>query len=475
MTELFHLPATEALRLFRTRELSPVELVTAVLERADDVEARVNAFAERMADEALAAAAAAERRYRPGGEPRPLEGLPVAAKEEQPLRGHLLTDGTLLREPRRATDTAIGLARIQAHGGILHARTTTSEFCCMPMSHTRRWGVTRNPWNLECSAGGSSGGSAAGLAAGTATLATGSDIGGSLRAPASFTGTVGVKPAYGRVPIADVTGRDPAFHHGPMARTVADAALLLRTMAGPDPRDPASGHLPPLTSPDLGEVRGLRVAFTPAPGDFAVDPEVRAATRAVADDLRSAGATVEEIELDWRLDEVKQALWAHAGAGFARELLDLAAASPGAITPYTLDFARKSLAGATRVDVASGHRHASTLRRSLAGILHRADVLVLPTVGATSFRAGEDYVDRPLVVAGRALEHFADASLTPVFNLCSAHPVVAVASGRASNGVPTGVQVVGRPYDEGTALRVAAGIEQGRLARSPDDWPLVPR
>lgn len=475
MTELPYLSATDALHLFHTRELSPVELMTAVIEQAQAVEPTVNAFAEQLADEALAAAADAERRFRPGGDARPLEGLPVAAKEEQPLRGHLLTDGTLLRDPRAATDTAIGLARIQAHGGIVHARTTTSEFCCMPLSHTRRWGVTRNPWNLDASVGGSSGGSAASLAAGTTTLATGSDIGGSLRAPASFTGTVAVKPAHGRVPIAQPAGRDPYFHHGPMTRTVADAALLLRTMAGPDHRDPASQQLPPIADRAADNVRELRIAFSTAPGDFPVDPEIRAITRATAEDLRSAGAVVEEIEVEWRLNEIKRALWAHFGSGLARDLLALDRARPGTITAYALDFAHKGVDNASRVDADTGRRLARSVQQQLNEILDRFDTFLMPTVGATAFAAGEDYVDRPLVVDGVALEHFSDASLTPVFNICSAHPVVAVPSGRAANGVPTGVQVVAPTYDEGAALAVAAAIEQVRLASfTAVDRPALP-
>lgn len=476
MTELAYLSATDALHLFRTRQLSPVELMSAVLEQAQAVEPTVNAFAEQLSDQALAAAAGAERRYHPGGDARPLEGLPVAAKEEQPLRGHLLTDGTLLRDPDAATDTAIGLARIQAHGGIVHARTTTSEFCCMPLSHTRRWGVTRNPWNLDASVGGSSGGSAASLAAGTTTLATGSDIGGSLRAPASFTGTVSVKPAYGRVPIAQPAGRDPYFHHGPMARTVADAALLLHTMAGPDHRDPASLQLPTAATRVSDSVRGLRVAFSAAPGDFPVDPEVRAITAATAESLRSAGAVVEEIDVDWRLDEVKRALWAHFGSGLARDLLAMDRARPGTITAYALDFAHKGIANAARVDADTGRRLAAMVQQRLDVILDRFDAFLMPTVGATAFAAGEDYVDRPLVVDGVALEHFSDASLTPVFNICSAHPVVAVPSGRAANGVPTGVQVVAPAHDEATALLVAASIEQVRATSSTvNDRPPLPR
>ncbi|MFB9930924.1 amidase [Amycolatopsis halotolerans] len=475
MTSLHYLSAVEALRLFRARELSPVELMRAVVERAGRVEPDVNAFAEEMFEQALRAAAVAEKQYAPGGRPRPLEGLPVAAKEEQPLAGHPVTDGTLLRPPRLARETAIGLGRIQAAGGILHARTTTSEFCCMPLSHTRRWGTTRNPWNLQTAAGGSSGGSGAALAAGTAFLATGSDIGGSLRAPASFTGVVGFKPPHGRNPVLPPAGLDTYYHHGPMARTVADCALLQNVMAGEDPRDSHSRL--PAVSVELGDVRGLRVACCPVPGDFPVDTEVAANTRAVGQALASAGAVVTEIEIDWTLDMVKQALWAHFGTGLAAEVLELDRRNPGVITPYCQAFARKGVENI--VDAETGHAVEAAIRERLDAVFGRFDALIVPTLGATAFAAGEDYLSAEVVVNGVALEHFSDASLTPAFNVGSEHPVLAVPSGWASNGVPTGVQVVADKYDDGTAFRVGAAIEQtvgagfARIPLTGQEFPQV--
>jgi aspartyl-tRNA(Asn)/glutamyl-tRNA(Gln) amidotransferase subunit A len=178
-----YLGAAQALEAFAALELSPVELLEALIERAAVVEPRVNAFAETLYEEARAAARESERRWATGTA-RPLEGLPVAAKEAQALAGHVVSDGLLKPlDPEPAAETAWALERLRAAGAIVHARTTTSELCCMPMSHAARWGATRNPWDLSKGVGGSSGGSAAALAAGTATLATGTDIGGSIRAP----------------------------------------------------------------------------------------------------------------------------------------------------------------------------------------------------------------------------------------------------------------------------------------------------
>ena len=192
MTELCYLSATDALRLFRSGELSPVELAEAVIARAEAVEPAVNAFAATFYAQALDQARAAEARYAGREEPpRPLEGLLVAVKEEAPIAGQLNTLGSLPLRDVVADQTAVFVQRILDAGGIVHARTTTPEFSCAPVTWTKLWGVTRNPWNTAFSPGGSSGGSGASLAAGSTTLATGSDIGGSIRIPASFCGVVG--------------------------------------------------------------------------------------------------------------------------------------------------------------------------------------------------------------------------------------------------------------------------------------------
>jgi len=287
MSEMMYLPATEVLRRFRERSFSPVEYLETLAARIEETEPLINAVAERLLDEALAAARQAETVYATHAEDaRPLEGLPVAAKAEHPIAGRLFTDGSLAFAERIATVTHPIIERIQNAGGIIHVRTTTPEFSCAPFTHSKLWGVTRNPWNLTYSPGGSSGGSAASLAAGTTPLATGSDIGGSIRIPASFTGVVGFKPPYGRVPALAPYNLDAYCHDGPLARTVADCALLQNVIAGPHPLDVVSLR-PALAIPtELGGVRGLRLAFAVNLGDWHVDPEVEANTRAVAQALR---------------------------------------------------------------------------------------------------------------------------------------------------------------------------------------------
>lgn len=237
--ELCFLPAATALTQFRNAQLSPVELLNALITRSEKVEPSINAFTDRYFEDALAKAAEAEQRYAKGN-PRPLEGLPIAIKDEVAVGGQRSTQGSLLLQDDVNERSGYVVERLEAAGAIIHARTATPEFCLLFQTHSRLWGVTRNPWNLEITPGGSSGGSAASLAAGTSILASGSDIGGSIRQPASMCGLVGFMPPYGRNPEEPPFNMDPYNRQGPLARTVTDCALMQNVMSGPHPRDIAT-------------------------------------------------------------------------------------------------------------------------------------------------------------------------------------------------------------------------------------------
>ncbi|MFB7513593.1 amidase [Streptomyces sp. NPDC056144] len=462
--DLAYIPASEALARFRDRSHSPVELMTAVIERAEAVEPRVNSLAERTFEEALAAARVAEARYAGKGEaPRALEGLAVATKEEQPIAGRRATDGSLAFRDEIADETHPVVDRIQAAGGIVHARTTTPEFSCAAFTQSRLWGVTRNPWNLEFSPGGSSGGAGAALAAGETTLATGSDIGGSIRIPASFTGTVGYKPPYGRVPAMAPFNLDTYCHDGPMARSVADVALLQNVIAGPHPLDAVSLR-PKFTLPERFEgVEGMRVALSVTLGDWVVDPEVEANTRAVAGALRAAGAIVEEVEVPIRRADVMEAANIHFGSIFGPYVTSVAAEHGDLLNAYALDFAEKTAAAVREPgSIMHGLEIEAGIQSTLGLLLDRYDVLLCPTTAIPALRADDDYVSTKVVVNGVELENYLEAAMTTVFNIASRCPVMSVPSGFASNGVPTGVQVVGRTYDDTSVFRVATAIEAVR-------------
>ena len=459
MSDLHYLPATEALRLFRTRELSPVELVTAVIERAGAVEPVINAFAETFFDQALEAARAAEARYAgKGASPRPLDGLPVAVKEEAEIAGQHNTLGSLPLRDVVAEHTAAFVQRIIDAGGIVHARTTTPEFSCAPVTWSRLWGVTRNPWNPAYSPGGSSGGSAAALAAGTATLATGSDIGGSIRIPASFCGVVGFKPPYGRVPEMAVFNLDHYCHEGPLARTVADCALLENVIAGPHPDDVASVR-PKLEIPgEFAPVAGMRIAFSADLGCYRVAPDVAANTRAAADRLREAGAVVEEVALPWDLAALKHAARIHFGMVFGPSIKEIYAKHADELTSYARSFMAES-DQISKDDFVAGLALEGEIYAPLGYLLEEFDALICPTFAVPALPARYE-PGEPVAVNGRASEDWMDVLMTVPFNIASRCPVMSVPSGLSHDGVPTGLSIVGKTYDDVSVFRVAAAHER---------------
>jgi Asp-tRNA(Asn)/Glu-tRNA(Gln) amidotransferase A subunit family amidase len=453
MSELHYLSASEALARFRARELSPVELLDALIARAEAVEPTVNALCHTFYDVARAQAREAERRYAGRGEaPRALEGIPLAVKEEEAIAGQPWTQGSLIYRDLVAETTSVFAQRMLDAGAIVHARTTAPEFSCAYYTHSRIWGVTRNPWNPEVGAGGSSGGSGAALAAGTTTLASGSDIGGSIRVPASFNGVVGFKPAYGRVPQDPPFNLDTYCHCGPMARTVADCALFENVVAGPDPSDVVSLR-PKLVLPDhFDGIAGMRIALSVDLGDWHVDPEVRTNTLAVGDALCAAGATVDVVDVHVPRERVLRACAIHFDAIFGPWIASEVAAHADLVTSYAAAFGPEMAALADGATVLDGLELEGELYAPVGALLEEYAALVCPTTGTRGLVAGEDYLDG-------ATE---DSMLTLPFNVMSRCPVLAVPSGVADNGVPTGVQIVGRTYDDETVFRIGAALERER-------------
>ncbi len=471
MTDLHYISAAEALAKFTSKDLSPVELMSAVIARAEAVEPSINAFAESRFDEAMEAARAAEARYA-AGEPRgPLDGLPVAVKEEAPIAGQRNTLGSLPLRDVVADETAAFVQRILDAGGIVHARTATPEFSSAPVTWTRLWGVTRNPWNTAFSPGGSSGGSGASLAAGSTTLATGSDIGGSIRIPSSFSGVIGFKPPYGRVPEVPPFNLDHYCHEGPMARTVTDCALLQNVIAGPHPSDVASIR-PKLEIPlPLAPVSGMKIALSPDLGCYEVDADVAANTLAAADRLRDAGATVTEVSLPWDLDTIARTVDIHFGMIFGASMKEINDQFPDQLTSYV----RRLVADSERVskdDFYAGLSQEAAIYAPLGALLEEYDALICPTFAVPALPAEYDTGD-VVEVNGRPASRWLDVMMTLPFNIASRCPVLNVPSGLSKNGVPTGLAVVGKTYDDVTAFRVAAAHE-ARMPWIADAGPRPP-
>ncbi|MDI3422846.1 amidase [Streptomyces luteolus] len=473
-TELGYLSATEARRLFEARELSPVELMRAVIARAEQTEPVVNAFTEQLFDEALAQARHAEDRFlgKAGLTPRPLEGIPVATKEKHAIAGRSLTEGSLVNVGNIATENAPVIDRVLDAGGIIHARTATPEFSVATFTHSRLWGVTRNPWNPKFTPGGSSGGAGASLAAGTTLLASASDIGGSTRIPAAFTGTVGYKAPYGRIPGVAPLSADHYRGDGPMARTVDDCLTFANVLAGPDPRDHVSLR-PKLVLPTTYDsVAGMRIALCVNLGAYEVHPEVEANTREIARALTDAGAKVEEIELPWTKEDILISLAAHFSTTFGAVVSEIEAKHRDRMSAYSAAFADTMAEARARFTYVDGLRVETRLQRELAEAMGPFDALICPTTAVPGMPAGDDLLGR-LVVDGEDHGEPLWAAMTIPFNINNRCPVLNVPSGQSSWGLPTGVQIVGHTYDDATVFRVGKALEQLRpWTCLPDDGPL---
>lgn len=458
--ELCYLPAASALRRFRSKELSPVELLRALIQRAETIDPRINAFTECYFEEALEQAARAEQRYL-AGEARALEGLPIAIKDEAEIRGKLTTQGSLLFKDHVSEESAHVVDRLEQAGAIFHARTATPEFCILFQTFSRLWGVTCNPWNLDITPGGSSGGSAASLAAGTSTLASGSDIGGSIRQPASMCGLVGYKPPYGRNPEAAPWNLDSWNHQGPLARTVVDCALFQNVMSGPHPRDIASVQ-PKVDIPlDLDtDLRGWRIAYSIDFDYVEVDPEVARNTLETLEIFRSLGAEVEPVKLGWT-DRLDQAALHYYDAVMGEVIEEAAAGREELLTDYAHDYLLRGRS-VQLSDYFAALTVCGEMYESFGPLMERYQLFVCPTTTTTRVKADFNYVHDSLEINGKSIQPELGIAMCHQFNMLSRCPVLSVPSGISENRVPTGVQLVGRTFDDESVFRAGAALEAVR-------------
>lgn len=462
-----YLSAAELVSAFSSKSLSPVEYLDTLIDHIERTEPTVNAVVDRRYDEAREEARRSADRYA-RGEALALDGIPVAAKEEHPMKGRVWSQGSLpLADEVAEIDHPI-IERIQAAGGVVHVRVATPEFCCAGFCHSRMWGITRNPWNTDYAPGGSSGGTGAALAAGYAPIGTGSDIGGSIRIPASLSGVVGFKPPFGRVPALPPYNLDQFCHDGPMARTVDDCALLQDVIAGPHWADPVSLPHPPRLGGGAGDVRGMRIALCTQLGDWPLDPAVDANTRRVAASLAEAGALVEEVTLPWTTDQVWETAQAHFKAIMAAGIGHVRDQHRDLLSDYTIAFADSF--GAASLGFYEGMEAEGALWQPLGRLFQRFDAMVCPTMATDGFVAGEAYLEGGLRIGDGHVHHHILGAMTLPFNILSRCAVVSTPSGRAANGVPTGVQVVARPYDDTTAFRVARAVEATGVGFTHADW-----
>ncbi|MCR8923083.1 amidase [Dasania sp. GY-MA-18] len=457
--ELCYLSAVEAIQLFSSGELSPVELLQAQIERAQQVEPEVNALVYTFYDEAMDMAKAAEKAYQ-NGTARPLEGITLAVKDELAHKGKPNSHGSLLLKDHVSDSNAPMMQRLLDAGAIPHARTATPEFCMHSCTMSKLWGVTRNPWNLAYSPGGSSGGSGAALASGTTTIATGSDIAGSIRIPASQNGIVGYKPPFGRVPQSPPWSFDTYCHEGPMARTVADTILFQNQINGPHPSDIASLS-PKLILPNsYDNIAGMRIAYSLDFEHREVDNDIRENTLMALQKFRDLGAIVEEVSIGWT-KRCRQTylthLYFYAMGILKKSLTD--AVQYEQLTSY-VRFLLEQSNGVSIPDIIDAKQHEGEMYQQFTQATADYDLFICPTMATASFAADWDFSTTPLEINGKKIEPmFVTEMLTYYFNILSRCPVLNMPAGKDRNNVPTGIQIVGKAYDEHTVFRAASAYE----------------
>ena len=458
--DLCYLPGHKAIELFRARKLSPVDLVKAQIRRAETVDGALNAFTDTYFDEALEQARQAETAYgRSDGRLRPLEGLTLAVKDSHDLKGKRTTHGSVVHEHNVAAGTCPTNQRLLDAGAIVLAKTTTPEFCSAGVTYSKLFGVTGTPWNREFTSGGSSGGSGAALGAGMATLATGSDIAGSIRVPAACCGVVGYKPPYGRIPGSPPFNLDFYCQTGPLARTVADCALMTNVMSGPHPDDIATLRETIDLPAAYDGIEGWRIAWSADLGFFPVAPEVRQGLLDIVALLRDLGAVVEEVDIGWD-SGVTEAAAAYLDHLFGRELARSYEAHGAQLCDYNIFYAERAGASDTETFLATYER-AADMYRTMAPLLERYHAFICPTVVTHEVRADAKPWET-IGIEGRDVITDFDWVMTHPFNMLSRLPVLAVPAGIAANGLPTGVQIVSRSFDDHRVFQLAAAVEKAR-------------
>ncbi len=445
---------TDLVASFEAKRLSPVEAVQTAYRRIERYEEDLNAFCHLLDEsEALDAAQEAEARWSQGAPAGPLDGVPITVKDAILATGWATLRGSRLSDPDTPdSEDSPSVARAREAGAIVIGKTTMPEFGWKGVTDCPLSGITRSPWDFSKTPGGSSGGSAAALAAGIGNAAIGTDAGGSVRIPGSFSGLVALKATYGRVANYPPSAAGSLGHIGPMTRTVADTALILNLLARPDARDPAGL---PYDGRDFRAgiedgVEGLRLAFSPTLGYGRVDPEVAALVSKAAAAFEALGARVELVEEPF--EDPSACFRVHFFSGISHALRNLTPDRRGLIDPGILPILEQARAiGRTEYMEAIDRRVAFS--RAARLFLETFDVLVTPTMAVPPFEAGRLSPD------GYDAENWMEWSpFTYPFNL-TGQPAISVPCGFTEAGLPVGLQIVGQYYDEATVLRTARAYE----------------
>jgi amidase len=459
-SDLMFRPASELAGMVRAGDLSARELVQISLERIEELNPALNAFVQVDADGALASA----DEIAPGDE-RPFAGVPIAIKNNRAVRGLRLTYGCALMADYLSDYDHNVTRRLREAGFVILGTTTLPEYGILPTSEARLFGPTRNPWDLQRTPGGSSGGAAAAVAAGIVPVAHGNDGGGSIRIPAACCGLVGLKPARGRISLAPELGDSSLVIDGVLTRTVADTAAILDVLAGYEAGDatwapPASAPFADSAGADPGKLRIAASTLAPVP-DAVVDPMSARAVSDAAEILRALGHEVEEVDPPWRQDGVRELFGAvfsnHVALSIAYSGM-VAGREPSAADMEPMSWAIFSMA--TKMNAVEALGAAARLQgfaRSLVSFLDPYDALLTPALAERPLPLGT--LD---TAAADPMSTFTRSGLftpfTPVFN-ASGQPGISLPLFEGDDGLPLGVQIVGRPAGESTLLALAAQLE----------------
>jgi Asp-tRNA(Asn)/Glu-tRNA(Gln) amidotransferase A subunit family amidase len=460
MSDLNFLSAVSLAKQVRDRKVSPVELVEAHLAQIEKLNPKLNAFVQVDAERARRSAQSAELAVIQGKTLGPLHGVPISIKSSLDVEGLRCEAGTRLRAGFVATQDAPLVTRLKNAGAIVLGVTNTPEFLMAWETDNLLYGRSNNPWDVERTPGGSSGGEAAAIAAGMSAGGVGSDGGGSIRVPAHFSGICGMKPTPGRIP---TTGHFPVSAGpfaligvvGPMARTVADMKVLFEVMQGPDVGDTCAAPVP-VRWPSEDETKKLRIGYFEDDGRTPVTPETCAAVRTAAEALRSAGFQVDHFQPEG-LDDARR-LWHRffvvAGGMMLRPLFKENDADLSPILKQFLEWSAAEPAHTART-LLDAWIQRDLLRARFFAQMQQYPIVLCPAAAIPAFRHGE----RSWQAEGKTV-HYLDAwSYTEFFNLLG-NPAAVVPVGRSSEGLPIGVQIVGRPWEEEQVLAVAAALEK---------------
>ncbi len=454
--EICWMPATELAERIRTKELSPVEVLEAVLEQVDRVNEPVNAIVTRTDTLAREAARKAEQAVMRGDELGPLHGVPFSVKDLEETAGVRTTFGSKLYENHVPEHDHIMVQRLKQAGGVMIGKTNSPEFGLLSsLTDNAIFGPTRNPWNLERNAGGSSGGAAAAVASGMGPLATGSDGGGSIRTPSCFCGVFGIKPHHGRVANPHYPpGWESLSSTGPITRSVRDAARMLDVIKGPWAADrwslPDTGEC--FEAACTGEVRSLRLAWSPDLGRLPVDPEVLRTCEEAVRRIEKLGCSVTEVPVE--LGEIGLALSVIVLCETVTSMEERWEEWEKVMSPPL-----RGLLGAKNAfdqrDLLRAHWKREELTRNLAPLFEEYDALLTPQMPVTAPPLGQLEVRE---IDGREASPLDFIGFTFPFNL-TGQPAASLPVGFDSDGLPVGLQIVGRRFGEAAVLRLAAAYE----------------